>query len=428
MKLNTAQKRAQGNPIPRVKITSGVPAILAEYLYYGLLTYANMAVAWGIALPNIGAGVMAGLAAICSYRLRSRDCSFIVPPLCCGCSFLLIQIIIHDESLLHQINRAFVTWLFSVTIVQTLSFRRDFLHRFAFVAFAILLLTLPYINLDYVAGNTGLERAGLDHSIGFANPNDLAAWSGFCAVYFIIRGLASRGAVNRMSAWFVGCVCLFIIALTVSRAPLFACAIAVTVSLRHILKRQFIAVIMLIVLSWIVYALGLTDQALRSYTERGVEDTGRLLIWPLTIERILDSPLVGVGVSDLKTFVPGFTVPITPHNGFLFLALSSGLIPAAFFGFYWIKVAKVAFRSTTDLYLNAPFQIPLLLYAFMIMSQLDTAFMAPWATVVFCTTMSTPVGERHSKVFDNRLRQVRKRQLLMQPQSSYTSARHNSQL
>ena len=40
-----------------------------------------------------------------------------------------------------------------------------------------------------------------------------------------------------------------------------------------------------------------------SYTVRATEESGRFLVWPLVIERFLQAPFIGVGVSDMYTYI-----------------------------------------------------------------------------------------------------------------------------
>src|SRR6185312_13986439 len=124
---------------------------------------------------------------------------------------------------------------------------------------------------------------------------------------------------------------------SIERAPLVATALALTVGLRNLLKRGFVPVLSLVILAGIMYGSGLFDAAFSNYAERGLEETGREILWPAAIDRILTSPLVGVGESNVAMRLGPKDSP--PHNAFLHFALSSGVVPFAFFLGFWIQTA-----------------------------------------------------------------------------------------
>src|SRR5439155_8184986 len=102
--------------------------------------------------------------------------------------------------------------------------RRGFLHRFTVVAFALGLMVLPY--LQFIKSGT-VYRAGLEAEVGIANPNQLAAWLGFCCVYFAVLGIETRLLTIRLLSCAVVVVALLIVGLTVSRGSLGAIVVAV---------------------------------------------------------------------------------------------------------------------------------------------------------------------------------------------------------
>jgi O-antigen ligase len=256
---------------------------------------------------------------------------------------------------------------------------------------------LPSLQLSGSSGS-GLARMRLEQTIGLANPNDLGAWFGFCCVYCVIASFETKRAAVRVASWLAAGGCLYIIGLTVSRAPLLAAAIAIVVALRRLLKRSFVPVLILLILSWIVYILGIFEHIVASYAARGMEDTGRMTIWPLALERFLSSPLIGVGGAHIATSTPKGAW-ITPHNGFIWVALASGVVPLLFFLGYWVRAVWGVFGTNVVQRPDAPFRIPLLIYAFLIVMELNFAFMAPWVIVILSVSTGSP----------RRLRQVRRR-------------------
>src|SRR5262249_54516972 len=152
----------------------------------------------------------------------------------------------------------------------------------------------------------------------------------FCSIYFAIAGLETERFTYRVGAWALAIGCLFVLTLSVERGPLLAAALALTVVFRGLLKRGFIPLFVLIILTGAVSLSGLFDRAVSQYSTRGTEDTGRVgSLWPDAIERISKSPVFGEGASKVGT----------PHNTFLLFALSSGIVPLVFYIAFWIRLA-----------------------------------------------------------------------------------------
>lgn len=389
---------------PRVRMmrllinSTDAPPCLVEYAYYVLLFYGIMGSALGLSVGMLGAGMLAVLAGFCVMRLGSSARAIYAPiifPIGCAMSHIAVQLALHGESLMGDHVRDYVTWILALVVIQSLSVRKGFLHRFAFAALMIGLTTLPYLRVYEELDVLVYERTRLDSVVSLlSNPNGLGAWFGFCVVYFTIVGIESKRIVVRLAAWLVAIGCLFVTGLTVSRGPVFAIAIATIVAFRRLLKRGFIPVLFLILLIWISYESGLFERIAVFYEARGMQETGRFLIWPAAFERFLSSPQVGVGVSKVPTLVPTRPMKNTPHNSFLFIALASGIVPLLFYLGYWISAARKAFGSNTERSADAPFRIPLLIYAFVIAFILDEPFMFPWMIVTLSTAMAVEAQRR----------------------------------
>ena len=137
--------------------------------------------------------------------------------------------------------------------------------------------------------------------------------------------------------------------------------LAITVGCRSVLKRSFVPVLALVILVWVVAVTGLFDQAFSKYAERGMEETGREILWPMAVDRFLTSPLVGVGESNILLPIPESSKKSPPHNAFLHIALSSGVLPFAFFLAFWIQAARKSVFHTRGSEDN-PFRLPYLTY------------------------------------------------------------------
>jgi len=337
----------------------------------------------GLVADSVGGLMLALLAGCCVLRMGTRALSVLTPvvlPLAFAASHIAVQGVAYGEPIIGEEARIFAPWILGVVIIQCLALRRGFLHRCAIAIFLIGISTLPY--LSYYRGS---DRIGLDLRIPIANPNDLGAWFGFCCVYFAILGLETRRMSVRVMSGLAATGSLFIMALTVSRAPLFAAAVSILVAFRRVLHRGFAPLLCLVGVAWIGYELGLFDQSASLYSSRGLEDTGRLLIWPLAIERFFNSPLTGVGAFDVATLIPGNSAPVTPHNSFLLVALASGILPLLLYVGYWVRSGVEAFRLNAHSHEDAVFLIPLFLYAFMIALELNQPYMFFWAMATLGT-------------------------------------------
>jgi O-antigen ligase len=356
---------------------------LAEYFYYGLLAYTMMNEAWGISIPLLGGGGMLLLAVYSAWRMKKHWAAVYGPmALLMGCaiSFLIIQIAIHEQEPLGDFTRLYANWIFAVVIVQSLCLDENFLHRFALAALGISVLMLPYLTLHDAPDESG--RAGLE--FGLTNPNALAEWFGFLSVYLVVLAVETRRNMVRNASLIIAIACLFVMALTVSRGALAGFGLAAIVALRRILKRGFLpALIIMIVVSG-VFVSGVFDESISHYAERGREETGRFAVWPLVIDRFLETPFLGVGEAKLGTYVPEAGLEISPHNGFLYFALASGIVPLLFFVGYWVKAIVRAFRATSQGLADSAFKLPLILYALIATLLSNGSYMYAWAVVVLC--------------------------------------------
>ncbi len=379
-----------------LRVPGPVVARLSEYIFYTLNLYAILADSWGVFVPLLGAGGMALLAMHSLWRLR-KDVRWIYVPLIlpigCALVLVLVQVAIHGQSPIADINRQYLNWIFLLIVIQSLLLRDGFLHRFGIAATTLGLILLPHLVLNYGnAAATSVQRVGLD--VGFANPNDLGAWFGFCCVFFTVVAIETRRNFVRVVSAIVAAGLLLIVGLTVSRTAFGAVAIAGVIAARHILKRGFLPALLSVVLVSVIFVSGYFNEVIGLYTERGMEDSGRFVLWPLVIDRLLDSPFFGVGGDKLGTYVPGMREAVTPHNGLLSVALAAGIIPSAFFVAYWIKALRGAYTLSRRQVQDAPFQLPLVIYTFIVALFGAAVFMTPWAVVTLCNALPRPRTSR----------------------------------
>jgi hypothetical protein len=360
-----------------------LPPSWIEYGYYGQVVYSIMGVALGVSMGSVGIVMLGGLGLACVLRMgrMGRYLLEIVRPaallIACGVSYIAVQTLVHGNSIRGDYVREFVPWIASLVVVQHLALRPGFLHRSAMFMVVLGVATLPYLKTFA----EDASRSGLA-GITIGNPNDLGGWFAFCCVYLTIVGLETRRNWLRVAAWSGAVGSLVVVALTVSRGPLFAAACALVLAFRRVLKRGFYPFLLLMVAAWVAFGLGLLDQSAARYTQRGMEQSGRFSTWPIAIGRFLESPFFGVGVTRLATVDPLSGRLTTPHNSFIFIGLTSGIVPLFLFGWYWVRLGSAALRLSAASHEDAGFHLPLLMYSFLVALTLNQPFMLPW---MMCT-------------------------------------------
>jgi hypothetical protein len=337
--------------------------------------------AWGVVIPAIGGMMFALLAAACLFSIGGQATRVYTPvalALCTTVSVIAIQFFFHSEQSLNN-TYPYIAWLFNVIIAQALALRMGFLHRFAWAAFAIGLCVLPFVK---VSSGSGLIRAGASGT-GLSSANALGMWFGFCTVYFLSWGLQSRNLRQRAVSWAAAVGCLGMVLLSLSRGPLLGIFLACAVGFLPAAKRYFFSVLSLIFLIWLVYVSGLFQPMIDGFFVRGMEETGREKVWPVALDRLLDSLWTGVGMDAISTHIARNT-NITPHNVLLYIGLGAGIIPVICFLGYLARVGTGTLRIMRGMYLGETALLPsLVTFAFIEIMQLDTAFMYSWVVVVF---------------------------------------------
>lgn len=393
--MTASRSRKAGKSIPHAVRFVWLPPSWVEYSYYFIFSYSIIAAYLGIEIPLIAAGLTGALAALCFIKLGSRRKEIYAPIallLACVISFISIEILVYGASIRDEVVRTFILLICGLIIMRSLCLRPGFLLRCTLVIFALGLIAVPHI--AYTTADV-VDRASADIEIGggLRNANGLAVWFGLCVVVFGIYALETkRGIMIRLLYSLAALGSLFVVGLTVSRGALIGCAVALTIGFRSVLKRGFVPVLLLIVLVGVALVSGLADPIISNFAERGTEETGRFLVWPLIIDRILASPIVGVGFSAIETYVPETQVSIVPHNSFLFFALASGIVPFGFYLVFWIRTLRNALFDVGGSQYN-PFRIPLLLYA-LVAFMLANISTEPWALLAITVGAGARISRR----------------------------------
>jgi len=367
----------------------------AEYGYYFVIFYTVLGAPLGLILMGgIGPGfLLIPVLTLCFIALGSSSLTVLRTiwiPIACGASYLFIQLALHEESFYSRYVYQFGPWLISLVIVQSLAMHRpNFLHRFAWFTLFMGLAMLPFMSISRIGE---YERIGLDQNVGYANPNAMATWFGFCVLYLTIRGYVEKGRTYRLGAWLLAVVSLYVVTLTVSRGALLALAISLLVVSRRLMKVGLLPVLLLAGLLVGLTELGVFDQAIRAYSLRAGEETGRLRVWPLLIEQFLSSPVIGVGASHAGVASNGGKF-VTPHNSFLLFAVASGAIPFSLFCAYFFRSGMAALRARKSKQLDAVFHLPVIVYTLLVACAGNLDFMAPWAIVSLAVPVAASVSQ-----------------------------------
>jgi hypothetical protein len=273
----TARLRYE-RPVGRLAIR--VPSWRVEYAYYSVISYSMLAEYLGVEVPLLAAGLTVGMAAYCCIQLGSRAAAVLAPLrflFACVVTFLAIQVLWHGVSPSDVILRSLVVWTCWLIIVQSLCLRDGFLRRCTLVLIAIGCAALPTLGYQ-LATVDRLASYGLGGNLG--NANGFGSWFGLCFVAAALLGLETKRVTRRALYWAAAVGFLLVTALSVSRGALIGSAIAFTVGFRDVFKRGFWPLLLLIVIGGVVVESGVFDRAISLYETRGLEDTGRQVLWP----------------------------------------------------------------------------------------------------------------------------------------------------
>jgi O-antigen ligase len=236
------------------------------------------------------------------------------------------------------------------------------------------------------------ERAGMEQGVGNTNANAVGNYFGFCVMYLTIRGYVETRLPYRLTAWFLAVVCLYAVTLTVSRGPIIAVAASLLVASRRLLKVGLAPVLLLAGLVFGLVELGAFDKAIHAYTLRAEEETGRLRIWPLLIEKFLSSPEIGWGASN-SSVITSDGISRSPHNSFLLFAAASGIVPLLLFSLYCFRSGMSALRANAS-DMDSPFYLPFVVYTVLVTSTGNMDFMVPWAVLSLAAPLAAGGRER----------------------------------
>lgn len=375
--MQTVAQRGRLDRLAHIPIR--IPTSKLEVGFYIAMLYSLTSDVWGISVPLLAGASMLGIAALCIWELGSCAKAVYVPTrllFACAITYVLVQVVFHGEPITGESIRPFIIWILQLIIVCSLRLRPGFSRRYPLILFLIAVSSLPYL-----AFNPGTDRAAIDSELGLSGGlsgvNGLGEWFGFFAIYFAIYGLEAKRFTHRLGAWLLALGSLLVVGLTVSRGSMFGAVLGIAIAYRGALKRGFVPVLLLVSLMGVVYVGGLFDQTISHYKERGMNESGREKIWPAVVERILDSPVIGVGASNAGTYVPGDLVAGQPHNTFLYLALAAGIVPVALFITFFIQAG---WRSAahTQRREDESFRISYLVFTFVVVMLGDFGCMAPW--------------------------------------------------
>jgi O-antigen ligase len=395
-KMNASTFQYSQVALPASTVLTSKTSAFVEYGFYFYMFYTIMGSVFGLWINNVASAILILLFIFCLAELGSQAVTIIrlvAYPLACGVVYILIQFLVFEEPSIDT-YRAFIIWMLSLFLMQALTFRANFLHRFVSVMLLLGVLALPYIRF-YQYG-PGAQRAGMGGAIGFGQTNAMGEWYGFCALYFFVLGLTTTKNIYRILSFLIAVGCLYVVTLTVSRGPLLAIAIAAVIALRRVLKNGFLPLLILGCVAWIVIESGIFEQTAKFYAARGTEETGRLAVWPVIIDSFLESPIVGVGHSHTGGFTESGSF-VTPHNAFLYLAQTSGIVPLVLFVAYWLRAGRAALEADIEKSREAMFYVPLFAFSFLMINAGAFGFMLPWA-IASCAIPLTGVFSKRLSI------------------------------
>jgi O-antigen ligase len=360
--------------------------IEASFLAY--LTYSLTAISLGINIPYLAGAWLSILAFLSFWNVDWKQTTKIPMYLILVITFtfIYIQILAHQMSLSMSYVWSFVMWVVLAWVIFILSGRQGFIKRLAIVMFIIGFYLRFFIvtRIDIVA------RQRLESGSGIDNSNDYAAWMGFSALVFWIWSWQSITKTRRILILVLFAMAVFFLLGTVSRGALLAMAVGMLVAFRNIPRRRWLLIVIILGVSYFILQ-GLSNSSISNYYARIHEESGRLSRWPTAIRSIQMNPWWGYGVD--KVSHKGAGIDITPHNGILFIWLSSGFIPAIFFVVLWGIAISRAYKGNWLAQRDLD-PLPLILFAFIEILTSNIYFMTIWATAALFYCFRTLPAEK----------------------------------
>lgn len=223
---------------------------------------------------------------------------------------------------------------------------RDFLRMLAGAFGAVAVLSLIVIVMAPSVGLEQHEYAGAWRGI-LGNKNGLGQTMAFGVVTCVVFASEERGWGRALAAS-LAILCGILVVGSRSVGSLLVAAVGVSLSALFLgfrtSQRQGLAVLAVFyvvataVAALVLFGVGL-DGAIEALG-RSPDLTGRMQLWPLVIDAIADRPVLGHGyaafwsthggLADYIEFSLGFR-PFYAHNGFLDLALDTGLVGVLLF-------------------------------------------------------------------------------------------------
>lgn len=244
------------------------------------------------------------------------------------------------------------------------------------------LLVIKAIPLGYLTDGHSLQKAAIriiDRDIGYYRSDLAVLLGGGAWAIYAYRSLF-KGAFLGISTNIAAVLTTFAIALTGGRIGVGSWAVA-ALTLAYLRWRRFLLIAPMLALVVIATVPAVQERVLQGFdgddeiverqdpltqditqsTEGSVDmssvTSGRTIIWPLVIEKIAESPLIGygrhamqrTGVS-METLELGNPFP-HPHNAYLQLLLDNGWLlslPIFFFYFLLVKYSISLFRDDSS--------------------------------------------------------------------------------
>jgi O-antigen ligase len=374
---------------------------ILEVLFVVYLLYAPFAVYLGFYIAFVGP-IFASALAGWMFLLKGAEIlknRFFLLMLAISGTYVAIQLFIFHESLREPSISIFVLWIiltfFMIGMVQKPGFLLLTASMLLFISLMVYPLMVQFSTVSYYR-----LRLLPSMNTGFDNPNAYAAYAGFSVLIFWMLAIATSAPLKRALFLIAFLVGLFLVVQTVSRAALLALFLAIVVNFRsqnisaRLLRIGSVAVIITAFLGLAyLYVPSITNifsQSAQSYQTRALEDTGRLEIWQTFGESLRENPFTGAGASDtvLRIEFSTYSRRASPHNLFLYMWYSSGLIPLILMLILYIVLWIRSFRFKPEKSQLDP--LPMILYLSLIAMVSTLTALVVWGCIVvaYCATVS----------------------------------------
>lgn len=207
-----------------------------------------------------------------------------------------------------------------------------------------------FANLDKLLSNYASSLSSALKRFDWKDPNYISFFVAIIVLMCVFK--IKNRASNRKFYLIASIICVAIIGLMISRGAIVALGIALVFYFRRELfsYRLLGIVVVVSVIGWFLYDLGLLDPIIMRFTDESMADgSGRMSIWKVGYKSFLEKSTIehffGLGNGASSTLGRIGDINFSPHNQFIQILFDFGYLGVTIFLCWW---ASMFFSSKTD--------------------------------------------------------------------------------